>query len=80
MDSLVLFILMVAGVLLSAIVSKYIPQIPLALIQIMIGLLLAIVPIEQTTIHFEPELFMIGVNFCSRAFFNTKRVCGIVPS
>lgn len=61
MDSLVLFILMVAGVLLSAIVSKYIPQIPLALIQIMIGLLLAIVPIEQTTIHFEPELFMIGI-------------------
>lgn len=60
METLFLFLIMIVGIIFSAVISKYVPKIPLALIQISIGILMVLLPLNRE-LHFEPEIFMVCV-------------------
>ena len=71
MATLELALVLLATVLASAVIDQLLPRMPLPLIQIACGVLVAIVAHEQITITLNPELFL--VLFIAPLLFNEAR-------
>ena len=71
MAALELALVLLATVLASAVIDQLIPRLPLPLIQIACGVVVAIIAQEQITIDLNPELFL--VLFIAPLLFNEAR-------
>ncbi|WP_414043815.1 cation:proton antiporter [Macrococcus sp. EM39E] len=60
MESFIIILSLVFAIILSTIINFYIPKIPLAFIQIIIGMLIFLTPVPLH-VEFEPELFLMGI-------------------
>ncbi|UBH22841.1 sodium:proton antiporter [Macrococcus armenti] len=60
MESFIIILSLVFAVIISTVVHFYFPKVPLAFIQIGVGLLIFLTPIPLD-VEFEPELFLIGI-------------------
>lgn len=60
MENFIIILSLVFAVIISTVVHFYFPKVPLAFIQIGVGLLIFLTPIPLD-VEFEPELFLIGI-------------------
>ncbi|UOB20976.1 cation:proton antiporter [Macrococcus armenti] len=60
MENFIIILSLVCAVIISTVVYFYFPKVPLAFIQIGVGLLIFLTPIPLD-VEFEPELFLIGI-------------------
>lgn len=60
MESFIIILSLVCAVIISTIIHFYIPKVPLAFIQIGVGLIVYLTPIPLD-VEFEPELFLLGI-------------------
>ncbi|MCE4955925.1 cation:proton antiporter [Macrococcoides caseolyticum] len=60
MESFIIILSLVFAIILSIIIHFYIPKIPLAFIQIFIGMLIFLTPIPLD-VEFEPNIFLMGI-------------------
>lgn len=60
MENFIIILSLVFAIIISTIIHFYIPKIPLAFIQIIIGMLIFLTPIPLH-VEFEPELFLMGI-------------------
>lgn len=60
MENFIVILSLVLAVIISTVIHFYIPKVPLAFIQIAIGMLIFLTPIPLN-VDFEPELFLIGI-------------------
>ncbi|MGX7419674.1 Na+/H+ antiporter [Carnobacterium gallinarum] len=60
MELLFFVLLMIVGIVVSSVANKYLPRVPLALIQISVGVLMTFLPLEHEVI-LEPEIFMLCI-------------------
>ncbi|MCU7556224.1 cation:proton antiporter [Macrococcus capreoli] len=60
MGSFIIILSLVFAIILSTIIHFYLPKVPLAFIQIAIGMLIFLTPVPLN-VEFEPELFLLGI-------------------
>ena len=60
MENFIVMISLIVAVIISTIIQSYLPKVPLAFIQIGLGLMIFLTPIP-IKLEFEPELFLIGI-------------------
>ncbi|TDM48404.1 Na+/H+ antiporter [Macrococcoides goetzii] len=60
MESFIIILSLVFAIIVSTIVNYYFPKVPLAFIQIIIGMLIFLTPVPLH-VEFEPELFLMGI-------------------
>lgn len=60
MELLFFVLLMIVGIVVSSTINKYLPKIPLALIQISVGVIMTCLPIAHE-LTFKPEIFMLCI-------------------
>ena len=59
MESLVLVLFLLAAVLLSAVLEQVIPKVSSPLIQIALGVIIALFATEQITVNLDTEFFLL---------------------
>ncbi|MDO4183150.1 MAG: cation:proton antiporter [Coriobacteriia bacterium] len=59
METLQLVLLLSAAVLISSVVSQFLPKVPTSLIQILMGVGIAIIAAGQVDVKLDPELFLV---------------------
>ncbi len=90
MELLEFSLLMLAAVLLSSVIDQLVPKVSSPLIQIGLGLLIALVMGTQISIAFDPNLFLVlfiapllydeAKNLDKKALWENKRRCCRWPS